>query len=342
MKTITLFITPFLLLAGIPSRSTKANLYAYSYANDFDYLLVPAFKKGRTIKIPYKVSFTNTQKKTVTLTGKYSVSSEYQTIASFTVSNTTSKQGTLSFTNPFNEEIYDIDLKFTIKTTKMKIKEIDVVAKTYDRRSINNTNIVNNAFTSSDCIYIYDHINGGAYYHETYSFDYVNNSYELDQTHIFDPTKFKFRYDPVGLETFTCETMYLFINNYDGIFSDLTIESGTAKIPLKMKKTSSTYSFSLLNTYYVNPLTLKMSESPKEGYVQTDKFYFPKEVAGYLDKLYASFYFGDMGLAKNGSSISYRLSLDVDTLGLCGIGGYCINSQSGTPDFEIGETFTHD
>ena len=318
---------------------------AYNYADDFDYLLIPAFKKGVDETIKYKVSFSSAMTRNVVITCRYSMlNNTWKELYTDTLT-TKSASGSFTFSHPFQSLGYDIDVRIMVKEGTYNVINKTHVCKTYDEKILNRTNIVNHQFQSSECIYTYTHTDGSKYNSESYHFSGMDSPYSLNYGYILNITKLNFSFTAPNSEDFTSTKADLYLKNYNHVFDDMDPDPATQNITLplrtKLNPKSNTYSFSFKNKYYVDPLTQRMSKEYKEGYVSTSFFFFPKDFAVTSTNYSFTLALGDVGYAKNYSSLGFSVSTNKSLIGLCGEGTYCVNSETGTPDFELGETVTY-
>lgn len=318
---------------------------AFNYADDFDYLLIPAFKKGVDETIKYRISFSNIKTRNVVITCRYSMLNNSWKELYTGIFTERTAVGEFTFSHPFQSLGYDIDVRIMVKEGSYNLINKTHVAKTYDEKILNRSNIVNRRFTTSDCIYTYTHTEGSKYNHESYLFSGLDSPYALNYGYVLNLTKFNFTFSFPYYEEFTSTKAVLYIKNYNHVFDDMDPDPVTQNVtlPLRAKQNprSLAYYFYFKEKYYVDPLTQRMSKEYKEGYVNTSFFFFPKDFAITSNNYSFTLALGDVGYAKNYSSLGFSISTDKSLVGLCGEGTYCVNSETSTPDFELGETVTY-
>ena len=316
----------------------------FNYADDFDYLVIPPFKIGEEQTIYYAASFSKANSYTITFNGKYSFSANNYTYLATSTFLGKGYKDTVTFSHPFDISGDTIEVEVIILQGRVQIYREIFETALPDTTSIATSTIQNYRFQTKDCIMLYEHGNEIIYTYELYSFTYVNTLYALNNGFVFDPSKLRITYKSPRNVDFKSSAGTIYLSNYKGLFSDLPHSNGLISIPINTNINARTgaITFSFKNTYYVHPVTLKMSSEAKEGYIKTGKFYFPREFAQYGENFYFTYYLGYVGCAKNPMSISYRFAPGNNIFDLCGLGTYCVNSNGATPNFEIGATTTHD
>ncbi len=104
-------------------------------------------------------------------------------------------------------------------------------------------------------------------------------------------------------------------------------EDNEVKIPIKVKESrTTTKTLTFADTFYVEPSTLKMSLTPKIGYVETKYFYFP--INHLDDVLNQKFIFkiNQLGTMSSRMNITFECSFntDVHLIGDCNNSEYCL------------------
>lgn len=126
-----------------------------------------------------------------------------------------------------------------------------------------------------------------------YKFSFGNSKFTYDAMRKISYGKIELIFDDVN----TCFPFYK--KEQDGLIH----------IPLKLKTSFKNISFSFSKGFYVNPVTLEMSDSYREGFVLTNDFYFPINKREYVDGYIFTIDAQDVGLDK--INFKYDMKLDI-------------------------------
>lgn len=157
----------------------------------------------------------------------------------------------------------------------------------------------------------------------THSFIGFDGLYIPSFYHKIDLADFQIFLARNDLSFFNCNPS-LVIKNYNNIFEDIEGANETATFYLKLKKQISGYTFQLRDDLYVNQETLRLSSTPKEGYVKTKHIYLPVNEMQNQDKYECYFSFQEFGIDKDLVLHNFELRALRNLFGDCQNSKYCI------------------
>ena len=183
---------------------------------------------------------------------------------------------------------------------------------------------------------------------EKYEFENFFTEYSPTYSYL-DISQLRFKYTgPVTQDDDTRALTYknasFQFDDVDGIFNDIGQFDPPYIHALEIKlvyKRDGYYHIQWKQKLYVNPLTLEMSNTLKDGFVETPYFYFPRSVDYAPSPIKCIFFFRYLGLNKENFSITFTIDKTTPVVGYCGNSSYCVTSSSGIPNFEIGESVTY-
>ena len=119
----------------------------------------------------------------------------------------------------------------------------------------------------------------------------------------------------------------LAITNLNGSFDSFEHDKKYAYFPIVLAGTSSNYNLSFENKFYVDPMTLKMSPVPKDGYVETKNLYLPRNEKRSENNYDCMLTLDGLGQdnTKFLSRFKYKSTLNI--LGDCRNSEYCIANK---------------
>ena len=319
----------------------------YEKQDDFDYLEIPVFVDGKTNTITLIYSFKG-----------LGSNDRYLNIYVPKYGD----QG--NEVNVYSEHFYDLCITRTIdidyafpanaKTVNMRfeLSEYKTVKTnvTYPvpKRALGSTNIdKNNICTINKGAIVYSHKNGVSNSNESYEFENFFTTYSPLYSYL-DISQLRFKYDgPIdvrgNVRSLNYEYVSLIVDDEDNLLSNV----GHYDPPfirsfyLRLKLAKDGYYHLFWNQkLYVDPLTLNMSDTMRDGYVETPYFYFPRGI-DYAKTLECILFFRYMGVNQENFSIRFTVDKSTPVIGYCGVGSYCVTSTTGTPNFEIGESVTY-
>lgn len=157
----------------------------------------------------------------------------------------------------------------------------------------------------------------------TYKFNGFSPQYTPSYYQTFSPSDFSIEsVSPFGFDNVNAT---LFITNRNGVYDDLPHDDEYAELPMKI--VNKTLQFR--DYYYVDPITLKMSQFKRSGYVETKHLYLPKNEMRYQGEYEGIMQFQDFGSAH--AKVNFRFSLNalINIMGDCYNSEYCImNNRS--------------
>ena len=160
-----------------------------------------------------------------------------------------------------------------------------------------------------------------------YTFNGFNGLYIPSFYHKIDLNDFTILYDKLDAQYFSCSPA-LVINNYNNVFDDVEGANDSVTFYLKLKSQKIGYSFELRDDLYVNRETLRLSSTPKEGYVKTKYIYLPINEMVNQGKYDCNFVITDFGIDKDMVFHNFELRALRNTFGDCSNSKYCIIRNS--------------
>ena len=145
--------------------------------------------------------------------------------------------------------------------------------------------------------------------------------------HKINLSDFRFFTDKDDIRYLHCNPS-LVIKNYNNIFDDIEGANETVTFNLTLARDKVGYIFELVDDLYVNKETLKLSSTPKEGYVKTRHIYFPINDMQNQDKYECYFSLKDFGIDHDMLIHNFELRALRNTFGDCSNSKYCIIRKS--------------
>ena len=161
----------------------------------------------------------------------------------------------------------------------------------------------------------------------TYTFDGFTGLYIPSFYHKIDLNDFKVLFDKSDSTFFSCSPA-LVINNYNHVFDDVEGANESVTFYLKLKSQKIGYSFELRDDLYVDRETLKLSSTPKDGYVKTKYIYLPINEMANQSKYDCNFVITQFGIDKDMIIHNFELRALRNTFGDCSNSKYCIVRNS--------------
>ena len=346
MKTLPI-LNNVLLLLSIPQIPSPF-IVPLTYNNEFDYVEIPPFSsQDETITVLYSCKSTSGVGKQIKVyIPKYGDHGEEQLV--YQDKFTSRAYSTpITFSHNLDDDVNQVSVRFLV----YEIGELltDTTFKAYYRKMGASTLMSSHPnFTSRNETLIYTKADGETYVSEKYEFEGFSSVYS-PRYNIFNLEDFKIKY--TAPKSYKKKERPLLVEKCSIIIDDpehLLDEVGEydppyiRSISFSLEKGSDNYYHPVWDqTFYVNPLTLRMSNTPLDGYVETNKFYFPRELNNLQDSLDIRFIMSKSGLNKETFYQRIKIENTNNLFGFCGVGEYCISSNSGTPNFEIGESVTY-
>lgn len=181
---------------------------------------------------------------------------------------------------------------------------------------------------TSECKYSsYLPTSGWKQANEKLVFENFGGQYVPDFYHRIDLSNFKVNCTQGFNTALAMNEAYLFITNINGVFDDLEQSGKNAMIPLGIEKIGFSYSLCFLNDMYVDQLSLRMSSSPKPGYVKTKYLYLPRNEKRNENEYEFNIKINDFGMERNNYIGSFRYKSLLNTLGDCHNSKYCVVNE---------------
>ncbi len=315
--------------------------------DDFDYLEIPIFVDGKTnvIKLSYTFNSLGENNRYLDIyVPKYGNTGNEVSIYSEEFSSVSISRN-ISVDYSFPANVTEIPVHFVVR--EFRTIKTDVTY-TVSKRTLGSVNIdTNPQCTINKGAVLYTRQDGLITMEERYDFENFFTSYSPQYSYL-DISQLRFSYyGAVGtiskMRTLVYESVSLLIDDEENLFPDVghfdppIIRSFNLKLTLKK---DGYYYVNWDQKLYVDPLTLKMSNTLKDGYVETPYFYFPRSI-DYAKPLECLLFFRYLGVNNENFAIRFNVDKSTPVVGYCGVGSYCITSTSGTPNFEIGESVTY-
>lgn len=343
MRLLTLLTMPILLGPSIPI-DPKPILFFFK--DDFDYIEIPVLvpNEPSTVYFRYSYEAKTTYYRAITIyIPKYGNTGSWETIFHEDF-ETRSIERTFTFTHNLPAAAGTVHMRFVAEEMGN-----DLTDMTFDipLRQLGSVNIDQNSQCSINRnAIIHSLINGTSTATEKYEFNNFFTSYSpmnsyLDISQLYLTYRGpKTSYNKVR-DLIYKEVTFL-IDDYDNLFDDIGTYDPphTHSLKLNLVKDNIGYHLQWKQKMYVDPLTLRMSNTLKDGYVETPYFYFPRGV-DYAQTIKCILFFRYLGLNQENFAIRFNIDKSTPVIGYCGVGSYCVTSTSGTPNFEIGESVTY-
>ena len=178
----------------------------------------------------------------------------------------------------------------------------------------------NQSYTSQSSIAILDGNLNWTEKKATYEFDGFEGIYVPAYYHKIDLEDFYFSVEGI-YQQFINFSGSLVIKNYNNVFKDVSGANETATFDLKIVNEAPDYTFALKNDMYVDPESLLMSSTQKDGYVKTKHIYLPRNEMQNQDKFEFNLVLNNFGIDKD--LVVHHL----DVKALKNIFGDCNNSK---------------
>lgn len=333
MKSIVLAATSLLLLPTGKAPQFYPNICQFK--NNFDYIEVPPlfYETGEKTIISFVISFTNKESRTMNVA----------IINPDSTSNIIYKR---TFDNYFLEDSFEYDNSYTVVGCKLhfyfdKRHAIKMTPK-FDTYSTINPETYDQNLEKNKNIYVYYLDKGWSLIAEKFSFKNFASYYVPDFYHKVDLSTLTIEYKIGECNTrLSTGDAYLSIQDYEGIFSDLgsPMQGGKNRVlPISVVNLKNNiWCLKFKEKVYVHYQTLKMSSSKKEGYVETNYLYLPRNRMKDQENFVISISITEFGVNKSLFSQKMSVKSPLNTFGNCRDSEYCIASLSANPDFELGE-----
>ena len=169
---------------------------------------------------------------------------------------------------------------------------------------------------------------------DDYVFSGFESLYEEEFYHHLDLSKLEI----ISENPFSYSKATLRIKDDYGFYSRLErgLTIGYRELPLKMTLTNNVYRFSYASKLYVDPDTMLMSLSSRDGFVPTNTFFFPKQYYSQQKEIAMSIMITECGINANTIIYDFTHIATLRFVGDCRDSKYCITTRSNTTgdDFE--------
>ena len=157
---------------------------------------------------------------------------------------------------------------------------------------------------------------------ESFDFTNLNEYFTKNNGGQIDLSEVHFEYSVSN--AFRYGSAYLEITDYQNLFP-LLDGSLIKKVPIFLFQASKTISFSINSGMYVNNVTHEMSDTPIDGYVETDYFYIPMNKEKDFMKNDYQIVIYDAGFSHSEIHIPLIFYSDSQSLGFCYDSDFCIS-----------------
>ena len=319
----------------------------YYFNDDFDYIEVPVFVSGESNSVKFYYSFANNQaydRWIYIYIAKYGDHGDWEEIYRVNFSARYINK-TFTFGHNLPANCNTVQMRFVAEEMGN-----DITDKTFNVpfRQLGSVRIdTHNEYSTNSNALIYRSKSGIANSSESYEFNNFFTNYSPLNSYL-DISQMTISY--TGPKLVTNKVRELTYKEAAFTLDDVEDEFGEIgsyeppylkRLMIKLVKDSDeTYHLAWDQKLYVDPLTLKMSNTLKDGYVETPYFYFPRNI-DYLNNVKFIIFFRYLGMNKENFSISVRVDKSTPLVGYCGSSSYCLTTSQGTPNFEIGESVTY-
>ena len=331
-------------LLSMYASSTRATTSEYRYENKIDLITIePTKHSSYKSLITVMVSFSQSSVNSTTLEIKVS-NSRYpsgKSIALFWPN-----RQAYTYTYEYDQRYSNVSREdtFTFILSGKGSDTVEMVNRVYEPQTMYIRN-ENETFQTPFNISVYRSIEGKWYQAERFTFKNMKKEIYLDKVPALDMSGIEFSYEMPSYIPLRYGYARLIIEGRAGTFLDLgeamAIE-GNRKCAVQIDKDekSRKYRIHLSDQLYVNPMTLEMSTSPKEGYRQTKYLYFPRPIEE--EETYILRYMVDE-MGANSSSFSYQFSVTLsrNAFGNCSDSSFCLSNEDAIPDLSIGTIINH-
>ena len=250
--------------------------------------------------------------------------------------NDTFTEGKLIFAGAYKSstiETFEYDNTYTRDENKIKIvcKQTKVRIQTEYYLDVGLVSTSTNSLNSSYYTYVskgtiaeYSNEDGIDDSKQILVFKGFEEKYIPDYYHKIDFSNFKIE-DDISLNIpLFCESATFSITNPNGTFEAFGNDSAIT-IPLALvKDEAKKYHLGFKNKLYVNPITLEMSPTKKNGYVETNHFYLPRNGKQKENAYNCTIKISRMGIDYANFYSVFKYKSVLNTLGNCRNSEYCI------------------
>lgn len=346
MKSLALSILA--LSNVVPSLNIKkaTTTTNYSYKNDFDLILIEPYSQGGKPKIEVKASFYKD-----ILFGNGTKNFHYVAYypkEDYTENFHTATSSTFDYseTITFTPKYYDDEIEITIYAfivAALKFSRTCKLTKT-ERKRVYYTATTDGVYTPSGYSYCYTNKNGEKPIQEKFTFNNFSG-YHIRAYNAIDFSNFSFYYNSGGYYDFSYSTAYILFPNVEHELDALGEKSGENfrkfKILIKYNKLTTLANIVLNESFFVDPVTMKMSSKEEVGYAKTTSLYITSNTIMQLMIRQFAIVIENAGFNKNTYYMTMNAYKKRYIFGLFANADYKICSENATPDFAMGEVYKH-
>ena len=315
----------------------------YSCKNCFDNIVLGPYDiYGYSTEIIFKVSFEANLSEPATIDLEIE-NSGYELV--FDTIEVTERKQTITYTydnlytyhSGINAFIFTLRSEFGTDTRRMMGRK-----RQYENVIVSENDQENE---TSDTVVYYERKSGTTTFKtEKYRFSGYSDLIYQPANQPYDISSFYFKYECADLYTPSFGNCYFLIKGlFANYYSDVGITIGSFRgLTLTPHYDSSTkrVTFTVNEDLYVDPVTQKMSSTPREGLIKTTKLYFPANIPDET-----SFYFGysfvDCGANQIKITADTQAKIMKSAMGNCFDSKYCISTNEAYPDVDLGEKIVH-
>lgn len=114
------------------------------------------------------------------------------------------------------------------------------------------------------------------------------------------------------------------ISNRDGIFDSFEHDKSYAYFNLNLVSSKNGFNLAFKDQLYVNPTTLEMSSTPKDGFVKTNYLYLPRNEKRIENSYDCTILISGLGIDKSDFMTKFKYKSLLNTFGDCRNSEYCI------------------
>lgn len=302
-------LIPFLSLISVVS-----SLGATQVANPIEmFAIEPLNMKGKGSRIALELNSGVESGASVSI---YLVNDKYPSGVLLFTDKTTNRKKTFSFEYLNNYTRSKNSIKVVLKQSD---KTTEITHDTYLAKAKNFVlSSLNNSFVATQPTLFYSK---GTWSTKAakYSFSNFNDIYIPSYYHSVEVDEYAIEssdYFPV-----TGKDINLWLTNRNGVFNDMPNDSEYLILPLILDENGK---LKVKDTYYVDPLTLLMSSTQKEGYIPTKHLYLPKNEMRFQGEYEGILMFNDMGPEHISCIYSFTLNALLNVMGNCHNSEFCV------------------
>lgn len=230
-----------------------------------------------------------------------------------------SKTKIIKYDNSATRSSNSIKIVYTIGSQSEVITSHTVMTITRETKQISNNQVMTSPVKALTYIGdVWNEVN------VSYTFSDYSECLMPTYYHELDLSSLNFNCSNTNFATNICNDINLLITNREGVFDGFDHDELNATIPLSLISDSKGNHLAFKEVMYVEPNTLLMSKTQKQGYVETKHLYFPRNEMKYQGDYEFSIIFKNFGINKSSLSSKHKIKALINTLGDCYNSEYCI------------------